>query len=113
MLRPIKYTHHKNVTTMLAVNHLTAPMSSNRQMHKIVKISMTDPDATDSSSDEKDELFGRRRVKKYVNEVNIQTAVGGRGKAGEDRLQVKQKAMKMGVVPAAGVRKFRGVRQRP
>ncbi|KAI3800210.1 hypothetical protein L1987_35521 [Smallanthus sonchifolius] len=125
MLRPIKYTHYKNVTTMVAVNQLPAAKckkSSNWQMSappKIVRISMTDPDATDSSSDDEDELFGRRRVKKYVNEVNIQTAVeavGCRrkmGKACEYRLQVKQKAMKMGVVPAGGVRKFRGVRQRP
>ncbi|KAI3704848.1 hypothetical protein L1987_75077 [Smallanthus sonchifolius] len=131
MLRPIKYTQHKNVTTTVAVNPLMAAKSKkplNRQtpsFPKVVRISMTDPDATDSSSDEEDELFGRRRVKKYVNEVNIQTtcktaaAVGGRkkvGKDGEGVLQVKQKAMKTGgapVVTVGGVRKFRGVRQRP
>nr|GEV03874.1 ethylene-responsive transcription factor CRF4-like [Tanacetum cinerariifolium] len=51
--------------------------SSNRHqttlLPKVVRISMTDPDATDSSSDDEDELFGRRRVKKFVHEVNIQT----------------------------------------
>ncbi|KAD3068157.1 hypothetical protein E3N88_36037 [Mikania micrantha] len=43
-------------------------------MSEVVRISMTDPDATDSSSDEEDELFVRRRVKKYVNEVKLQTS---------------------------------------
>lgn len=132
MLRPIKYTQHKNVTTMVAANSLMAAKSkksSDRQtasLPKVVRISMTDPDATDSSSDDEDELFGRRRVKKYVNEVNIQTscktavaAFGGRKKTvknGEGSLQAKQKAMKTTgapAVPAGGVRKFRGVRQRP
>ncbi|CAH1439041.1 unnamed protein product [Lactuca virosa] len=132
MLRPIKYTQHKNVTTMVAANPLMAVKSkklSDRQtasLPKVVRISMTDPDATDSSSDDEDELFGRRRVKKYVNEVNIQTslktavaAVGGRKKTarnGEGSLQAKQKAMKTAgapAVPAGGIRKFRGVRQRP
>ncbi|KAJ0772239.1 putative transcription factor AP2-EREBP family [Helianthus annuus] len=128
LLRPIKYTQHKNVTTMVSVNPVVpATVKSrkpqNRQttlLPKVVRISMTDPDATDSSSDEEDELFVRRRVKKYVNEVNIQTSckklVTGRKKVGENVLQVRQqKAMKSGGVPvvAGGVRKFRGVRQRP
>ncbi|GJU67078.1 ethylene-responsive transcription factor CRF4-like protein [Tanacetum coccineum] len=106
--------------------------SSNRHqttlLPKVVRISMTDPDATDSSSDDEDELFGRRRVKKYVHEVNIQTfnkpcpttqvLANGRGKKMCSK-QMKQKGtMKSGgggaaVVMVGGVRKFRGVRQRP
>ncbi|KAG9158500.1 hypothetical protein Leryth_016160 [Lithospermum erythrorhizon] len=43
---------------------------------KLVRISVTDPDATDSSSDEDEtsyrRLFNRRRVKRFVNEVRIQ-----------------------------------------
>ncbi|KAK9071642.1 hypothetical protein SSX86_008071 [Deinandra increscens subsp. villosa] len=136
LLRPIKYTQHKKVTTMAVANPSTPAKCKkplNRQtpsFPKVVRISMTDPDATDSSSDEEDELFARRRVKKYVNQVNIKTsckaaaaaavaAVGGRkksGRSGEVVLQVKQKAMKgsgASVVPAGTVRKFRGVRQRP
>lgn len=133
MLRPIKYTQHKKVTTMVAVNPLMAAKSSKKpsdrqksMFPKVVRISMTDPDATDSSSDDEDELFGRRRVKNFVNEVNIQTtcktavaAVGGRKKAvktGETALQAKQKSMKTTGAPAGppgSVRKFRGVRQRP
>ncbi|KAI3735372.1 hypothetical protein L6452_14868 [Arctium lappa] len=90
----------------------------------LVRISMTDPYATDSSGDEDDDHFvRRRRVKKYVNEINIQTSckttlmavndskkktIGNK----ESGLQAKkQKPMR---TPAAGnVRKFRGVRQRP
>nr|WAK85972.1 transcription factor ERF11 [Nothapodytes nimmoniana] len=75
---------------------------------KSVRISITDPDATDSSSDE-DELFGRRRVKKYVNEINMQTSHKKRTK---ESLVAKQKQMKARS-PAASGRKFRGVRQRP
>ncbi|CAN1267632.1 Ethylene-responsive transcription factor CRF4 [Linum perenne] len=58
---------------------------------RVVRISVVDPDATDSSSDDDEEMLRRRRrVKRYVNEVNISPAS-----------------------PANGVRKFRGVRQRP
>ncbi|XP_076909079.1 ethylene-responsive transcription factor CRF4-like [Bidens hawaiensis] len=125
MLRPIKYTQHKNVTTMvqpLNNNILTPTLISKKP--KIVRISMTDHYATDSSSDDdEDDLFGRRRVKKYVNEVNIQhEPVSVRKKNTNNnsnknnRLLAKQKVMKTGgvtVVPAGSVRKFRGVRQRP
>ncbi|KAI7749458.1 hypothetical protein M8C21_010681 [Ambrosia artemisiifolia] len=112
---------------MVAINSLIPAKSRKPQnqqttsLPKVVRISMTDPDATDSSSDDEDELFVRRRVKKFVNEVNIQTscktvtaAVSGRKKGGA-LLQVKQKAMKSGggVPVVGGVRKFRGVRQRP
>ncbi|PWA95401.1 AP2/ERF transcription factor ERF/PTI6 [Artemisia annua] len=120
MLRPIKYTQHKNVTTMVSSTH---KKPSNRHqaktlLPKVVRISMTDPDATDSSSDDEDELFGRRRVKKYVNEVNIRTSfnkpcptttstqvnvVNGRGKKICSK-QVKQRGtMKSGGGGAAAV----------
>ncbi|PWA47954.1 AP2/ERF transcription factor ERF/PTI6 [Artemisia annua] len=92
---------------------------------KVVRISMTDPDATDSSSDDEDELFGRRRVKKYVNEVNIRTSfnkpcptttstqvnvVNGRGKKICSK-QVKQKGgtMRSGGGGAAAVVMVGGV----
>ncbi|XP_076928882.1 ethylene-responsive transcription factor CRF4-like [Bidens hawaiensis] len=126
MLRPIKYTQHKNVTTMVAAyNPLVTSAKSkkplNRQttsLPKVVRISMTDPDATDSSSEDEDELFVRRRVKKYVNEVNISTQTSWKTTAesgGRKKIEVKQKAVKGAgaVVTAGGVRKFRGVRQRP
>nr|DAD21152.1 TPA_asm: hypothetical protein HUJ06_022615 [Nelumbo nucifera] len=39
---------------------------------KVVRISFIDADATDSSSDE-DELFGRHIVKRYVNDISIES----------------------------------------
>ena len=56
MLRRIKYTQHKKVTTMVAINPLMAAKSKksfDRQKSafpKVVRISTTDPDATDSST---------------------------------------------------------------
>lgn len=125
MLSPIKQTEHKTVIKMV-VPATTKKFSDQQQTPspRLVRISMTDPYATDSSSDEDDEhYFGRRRVKKYVNEINIQTAskttvmavnskkkrIGNR----ESGLQAKQKLMKTKKAPAGNVRKFRGVRQRP
>ncbi|KAI3707097.1 hypothetical protein L6452_25310 [Arctium lappa] len=40
---------------------------------RIVRISVTDAYATDSSGDERDDCSGRRRVRKFVNEVTIET----------------------------------------
>lgn len=82
---------------------------------------MTDYDATDSSSDEEGELFGRQRVKRYVNEINIEpscskpnsvppTIVSNRKRAAESaacRRPLKQ------ISSENNVKKFRGVRQRP
>ncbi|XP_024976217.1 ethylene-responsive transcription factor CRF3-like [Cynara cardunculus var. scolymus] len=39
---------------------------------KLIRISMTNPYATDSSGDEDDHIFEQWRVKKYVNEINVQ-----------------------------------------
>ncbi|KAG6387755.1 hypothetical protein SASPL_152947 [Salvia splendens] len=73
---------------------------------------MTDPDATDSSSDdeEEDELFHRQRVKKYITEIKMETAVIS--SSGEvSALRPKPRPMKK--PKEAGARKYRGVRQRP
>ncbi|CAK9169734.1 unnamed protein product [Ilex paraguariensis] len=126
MLRPIKYTEHRDVTKKITkppiVKHKR--FSDNRKVleynsgiPRSVRISVTDPDATDSSSDEEDELFGRHRVKKYVNEINIEIAskssviVDNRKKVMGEKFQGKRKPTKE--TPAGNVRKFRGVRQRP
>ncbi|XP_009792604.1 ethylene-responsive transcription factor CRF4-like [Nicotiana sylvestris] len=138
MLCPIKYTEHRNVIRKVTKpspvksKKFPEPQKSNQYNRsvppKTVRISVTDPDATDSSSDEEDELFGRRRVKKYINEISIETAVkcevsmptSGKTavkKRAADVLQPKQKPMKVKEVQppqsAGAVRKFRGVRQRP
>ncbi|XP_015068477.1 ethylene-responsive transcription factor CRF4 [Solanum pennellii] len=131
-LCPIKYTEHRNVIRKVTKPSLvkskkfseaTKSSQFNPSVPRTVRISVTDPDATDSSSDEEDLLFGRRRVKKYINEISIETAVkcevsSGNGKTVNKRapepLQTKQKPMKVQPPQSAGAaRKFRGVRQRP
>ncbi|GER46692.1 ethylene-responsive transcription factor [Striga asiatica] len=117
LLWPVKFTEHKRVTKKL----IKPPKQSLRKQSpktfansnkcpKTVRISVTDPDATDSSSDDEDELFRRRRVKRYVDEITMETAAA----AG---LQAKPKPMKAPPAAAEGggvvARKFRGVRQRP
>ncbi|KAI7734649.1 hypothetical protein M8C21_026337 [Ambrosia artemisiifolia] len=72
-----------------------------------VRISMMDPDATDSSSDEDEKVFQRRRVKRYVNEIKIQTLT----EIGKEESSVQAKQMKMTKTRKTG--KYRGVRQRP
>lgn len=129
---PVKYTEHRNLT-----KKLTKPSSGKMSkkssdynpvfVPRTVRISVTDPDATDSSSDEEEELFGRQRVKRYINEIKIEacrynvntTGSGAHPKKRantETALQAKQKPMKAKELPATAtgnVRKFRGVRQRP
>lgn len=135
MLSPIKYTEHRNVIRKVTKPPLAKskkfPEASkscqyNPPVRRTVRISVTDPDATDSSSDEEDLLFGRRRVKKYINEITIEPAVRSEvtipnscngktvNKRAPEALQTKQKPMKVQPPQSAGtVRKFRGVRQRP
>ncbi|GFY83434.1 cytokinin response factor 4 [Actinidia rufa] len=84
VLRPIKYTEHRNVTKKLtkpSIPRSKKISDDHRQSPelcsggpRVVRISVTDPDATDSSSGEEDALFGRRRVKRYVNEIRCETA---------------------------------------
>ncbi|KAI3471194.1 hypothetical protein Pfo_027857 [Paulownia fortunei] len=132
MLCPVKYSEHKKITKKLIKPSKQSlkkqsPESRKSQHHpnfnlpRTVRISVTDPDATDSSSDEDDELFRRQRVKKYIGEIRMETAVPANSTNGRNKtveiLQPKPKPMKVKqVAPAAaqgGSRKFRGVRQRP
>ncbi|CAH2068873.1 unnamed protein product [Thlaspi arvense] len=79
----------------------------------------TDPDATDSSSDEEDVLFGRQRVKRYVSEISIEpgckahtfNAPKKKAPGPGEALQANRKQMKAANTGTG--RKFRGVRQRP
>ncbi|CAN4085792.1 unnamed protein product [Withania somnifera] len=128
MLCPIKYTEHRNnirkVSKPSLIKSKKIPEASksspyNPSIPRTVRISVTDPDATDSSSDEEYELFPRRRVKKYINEISIETSIKCEvsstvKKRTPETLQTKHKPMKVQPPQSAGtVRKFRGVRQRP
>ncbi|GAB2291072.1 hypothetical protein Dimus_025327 [Dionaea muscipula] len=77
---------------------------------RLVRISFTDEDATDSSSEEDDGIFCLpRRVKRHVNEIRIRVGSGPRVKSGS-----KQKHRKLNTLQKTGevARKFKGVRRR-
>ncbi|XP_047152529.1 ethylene-responsive transcription factor CRF2-like [Vigna umbellata] len=104
----IKQTQHLNRTKLLVQEHT---LLKNHHHPKLVRIRVTDADATDSSSDDEQPSVPstRRRVKSFVNEITIHGA----------RVKVvsRKRKVKSGGAPAlrrrTGARKFRGVRQRP
>ncbi|KAL1531971.1 pathogenesis-related genes transcriptional activator PTI6-like [Salvia divinorum] len=112
LYHPIKYTEHTKTTTKIIKPSKQNP----RKPHlNAIRISVTDPDATDSSGDEVDggDLLRRQRVKRYITEIKVETAAAaanGRSRAA-DALRIKPKPMKEAA--PGGERKFRGVRQRP
>ncbi|KFK37399.1 hypothetical protein AALP_AA4G252000 [Arabis alpina] len=88
--RKVKYTVHRKITTK--------PEKSLTGFPKVVKISITDPCATDSSSDEESMSPTRRtRVKRYIEEIRFD---------GDASKPVLEKEVEKPV-------KYRGVRQRP
>ncbi|KAL8201036.1 hypothetical protein R6Q57_012375 [Mikania cordata] len=114
----IKFTEHKTVIKMLSKSPLP---TGEKVSGRVVRISLTDAYATDSSEDE-DESFskGRKRVKKFVNEitindVNIHSNVIETGKRSSGRTLVNQRknAVVKQRLKASSGKKFRGVRQRP
>lgn len=131
----IKYTEHRNHTSLLKKKHHSDMSSS---VPRVVRISVTDAYATDSSSDEEEGLFSRRqrqRVKKFVNEITIESSSSsssrdyGTGNGvwkSRSAKSFKKKAAAAKVSAPASLRpvkvssssspigkKFRGVRQRP
>ncbi|XP_076950621.1 ethylene-responsive transcription factor CRF2-like [Bidens hawaiensis] len=90
----VKFSEHKTLTTMLTKS-LHTP--------KLVRISLTD-----SSGDESADFSARRRVRKFVNEVQIETT--GSVPATQRR---KTAVKKVNGPVNNSVKKFRGVRQRP
>ncbi|KAF8379656.1 hypothetical protein HHK36_029100 [Tetracentron sinense] len=133
---PVKYTEHRNITKKLAKPPVKSKNDSasrnpeavlNGNVPRIVRISVTDADATDSSSDEEPEPISRHRVKKYINEICIDVC----SRVGENSNGVwRNKSARKGRKKIAGVtetsasrqslklssptgKKFRGVRQRP
>ncbi|KAL6972053.1 hypothetical protein U1Q18_048403 [Sarracenia purpurea var. burkii] len=136
MLWPIKYSEHRSVTKKLTKPSTVKSKKvfdggrmvaeHNSDVSRVVRILVTDPDATDSSSEEEEEelFIARRCVKKYVNEISIEAGCKIRTKkkavGSRDALQAKRKPLKAPSVAAAAAatapgneRKFRGVRRRP
>ncbi|KAE8682353.1 hypothetical protein F3Y22_tig00111253pilonHSYRG00027 [Hibiscus syriacus] len=112
ILCPIKYTEYKNVTKMFRKpTNNSAP-----NVPRVVRVSVTDPDATDSSSDDEAGFFGRQRVKCYVNEINIEasckTTLSRSNSRKRTAADACRRSLKVSSANGNG-RKFRGVRQRP
>ncbi|EFH42226.1 hypothetical protein ARALYDRAFT_918406 [Arabidopsis lyrata subsp. lyrata] len=124
--RPLKYTEHK--TSMTKYTKKSSEKLSGDQSLRKVSICYTDPDATDSSSDEDEEdfLFPRRRVKRFVNEITVEPSCNNivTGVSMKDRKRLssssddtqspassRQRPNKVSV--SGQIKKFRGVRQRP
>ncbi|KAJ8526986.1 hypothetical protein K7X08_029463 [Anisodus acutangulus] len=143
----IKYTEHRKQITMVKPSS-AAPASftgrkRNSEMNagtaggdtsgpRVVRITVTDADATDSSSDEREKgFYNRQRVRKFVNEVriengNVNGSVNGVLRSGplteNAAVAPKRRKKNAGVTKVSAgvtavsnktVKKFRGVRQRP
>lgn len=104
----VKFTEHRTVTSKLV-------KSCSSELTRVVRISVTDEEATDSSSGEETECGGGgdavfRRVKRHVNEVRIEEF--SRLRSMEKKANAKRSSKdREEYFPKE--RKFRGVRRRP
>ncbi|KAJ0246268.1 Ethylene-responsive transcription factor CRF3 [Hirschfeldia incana] len=134
-LRPLKYTEHKTSVTKYTNTSPGKNLSGETRPDSVrtVRVSVTDPYATDSSSDEEEDfLFPRRRVKRFVSEIKVEPGccnnnaniTGGVSMKERKRLSDEtqspavasnrhHRSLKVSVSSGQNGRKFRGVRQRP
>lgn len=98
----VKFTDHV-VTTNKLINR---PRSAANLRQKVVRIVLTDADATDSSEDESDVRV--HRVRRHVEEIKFNSSPPPL----EERRNKKRRRSLPGS-DASRRRKFRGVRQRP
>ncbi|KAG9151528.1 hypothetical protein Leryth_027648 [Lithospermum erythrorhizon] len=113
LLCPVKFTEHRTTTTKF-LKSSNKKSCDGRRKPKTIRISVTDPDATDSSSDEEESLFGRQRVKRYINDITILPEAKCSNINMENELVkgvISSKKRKSDAKETT--RKFRGVRQRP
>ncbi|CAE6172665.1 unnamed protein product [Arabidopsis arenosa] len=116
-LRPVKYTEHKTVIRKYTKKSSLEKKTSGGDSARLVRVSMTDRDATDSSSDEDEFLFPRRRVKRLINEIRVEPSsssgdVSASPTKDRKRLTVDSTVQKPSV-SGQNQKKYRGVRQRP
>lgn len=133
----VKYTEHRKQITMVRPSAPAGFTGRRRSSEmnaggpRVVRITVTDADATDSSSDEAEEgFYGRQRVRKFVNEVRIEQSSNCNGSVNEvlrngsssgtavTAAPPKRRKKNAGATAASklkvnNVKKFRGVRQRP
>ncbi|KAL1812459.1 hypothetical protein ACET3Z_022524 [Daucus carota] len=111
-LLPEKFTQHMNLT-----RKLTSPLPGQKRrrcLRKIVRITVTDHDATDWSSDEEAELYNRRRVKKYLNVIRVEAGVASPRKreVSDNGDACRQIKLARRPVNESSEKKYHGVRYR-
>ncbi|GLT90802.1 hypothetical protein SLE2022_087190 [Rubroshorea leprosula] len=117
-VRPVKYTEHRRHHTKLVTPTSNAGMDHQKEWKpRIVRISVTDADATDSSSEEESDVCRRNRVRRFVNEITIESPCTSEKdelwKRSSSRRNRKRSAPGGESVKVPVEKKFRGVRQRP
>ncbi|XP_057981400.1 pathogenesis-related genes transcriptional activator PTI6-like [Malania oleifera] len=118
---PIKFSEHRNLTKKLVKlpNNASSKNLEAEPMSRTIRIIVTDCDATDSSSgdeSEDDALNAPQRVKKYVNEIRIESLnqranfnpKPSRQKPSKNLLNRRPEKQRL-----TTAMKYRGVRQRP
>ncbi|ESQ43915.1 hypothetical protein EUTSA_v10006118mg [Eutrema salsugineum] len=103
--RRVKFTEHRTVTSV--------PAKPSNGSPRVVRITYTDPFATDSSSDD-DDVTVAPRVKRFVEEIRFGEAQSSSA-VRKNRYKVEKGggARNDDVSASANPRKYRGVRQRP
>lgn len=105
-----KFRVTRNITTKLQHSQMDSP--------KVVTISVTDCDATDSSGDENNHEPGRRSVKRYVSVIKLErnccgtTNLTRNGVDGDKKRLLRRKKETGTGKGLENVQKFRGVRRR-
>ncbi|XP_034921366.2 pathogenesis-related genes transcriptional activator PTI6 [Populus alba] len=117
----VKFTEHVFITSKLIENQQLHPSSRTRQ--RLVRIIHTDPDATDSSSDEEEGEQERKfvkRVKRQVSEISLleqettaPAAPSSTTSNDDQEPRRKRPSSRLPVPDVSRQKKFRGVRQRP
>ncbi|KAL5546740.1 hypothetical protein UlMin_006427 [Ulmus minor] len=102
----VKFSEHVTTTTKLQKSMADGPQN------KLLRIIVSDADATDSSSDE-EELFVRR-VKRHVSVITFERSPSSSSvSASSDRKPARTRVLRSPESDAVRRRKFRGVRRRP
>lgn len=115
-----KTTVHESVTKMKYTKPKKHTNNNNKksiQIPSVIRVTYTDPDATDSSSDEESNfIIPRRRIKRYVNQMEIETVasttVSCNKRKSFRRMKPSQRPAKVSAITGYE-RKYRGVRMRP
>ncbi|WCJ22375.1 Ethylene-responsive transcription factor CRF6 [Euphorbia peplus] len=103
---PVKYTEHQTVTNK------TLKFGKGNEP-KIVRISVTDGDATDSSGDENDSRFTHLRVKKHISVIKLEEDENKKTESNHNRSSQQHRKTTRNEPYYPDGKRYRGVRMRP